>query len=86
MNSMSDLFHPEVPDSFIDDVFDVMQETPRHTYQVSPSGRSGCWQSRPIEWPENVWMGVSVENARYRFRVNHLRQTPAKTSSCPSSR
>ncbi len=78
VNSMSDLFHESVPDSFIDAVFSVMADTPRHTYQVltKRSKRLASWGARR-EWPPNVWMGVSVENAQYRFRVDHLRRVPA---------
>lgn len=80
VNSMSDLFHPEVPDSFIYDVFDVMRDTKRHTYQVLTKRSKRLLSiADSIDWPENVWMGVSVENARYKFRTNHLRQTLAKT-------
>jgi protein gp37 len=80
VNSMSDLFHPEVPDSFITDVFEVMRDTPRHTYQVlTKRSKRLMALGESIDWPENVWMGVSVENFRYRFRIDHLRKTPAKT-------
>jgi protein gp37 len=80
VNSMSDLFHPEVPDSFISDVFNVMRGTPRHTYQVlTKRSKRLMTLGESIDWPENVWMGVSVENARYHFRIDHLRRTPAKT-------
>lgn len=80
VNSMSDLFHPEVPDAFIHEVFTVMQETQRHTYQVlTKRSKRLLAIADTIDWPDNVWMGVSIENARYRFRANHLRQTPAKT-------
>ena len=86
VNSMSDLFHPEVPDSFIHDVFGVMGETPRHTYQVlTKRSKRLLHMAEPSTGPPTSgW--VSLENARYRFRADHLRQTPAKTSSCPSSR
>ena len=78
VNSMSDLFHPEVPDSFIEDVFQVMVDTPRHTYQVltKRSQRLAKVADR-LPWPANVWMGVSVESDRYAFRADHLRQVPA---------
>jgi len=80
VNSMSDLFHPDVPNSFIDEVFAVMRDTPRHTYQVlTKRSKRLASLAEAIEWPANVWMGVSVESARYKFRANHLRQTAAKT-------
>jgi len=80
VNSMSDLFHPEVPDAFIADVFAVMRDTPRHTYQLLTKRSKRLAQlSDSLDWPANLWMGVSVESARYRFRTGHLRQTGAQT-------
>jgi protein gp37 len=78
VNSMSDLFHPDVPDEFIGDVFTVMSETPQHTYQVltKRSKRLVHLASR-LPWPPNVWMGVTVESSRYRFRINHLQTVPS---------
>lgn len=78
VNSMSDLFHPEVPESFIRRVFDVMVDTPRHEYQVltKRSKRLAHLADR-LPWPENVWMGVSVETQQYAFRTDHLREVPA---------
>ncbi|MBF6164911.1 phage Gp37/Gp68 family protein [Streptomyces gardneri] len=78
VNSMSDLFHAKVPVGFIRDVFDVMRETPQHTYQVltKRSMRLKRLADR-LEWPDNVWMGVSVENTDYLDRVDHLREVPA---------
>ncbi len=75
VNSMSDLFHDKVPIGFIRDVFAVMADTPRHTYQVltKRSKRLARIADR-LDWPENVWMGVSVETDRYTFRVDHLRE------------
>ncbi|MHB1209878.1 MAG: DUF5131 family protein [Acidimicrobiales bacterium] len=78
VNSMSDLFHPKVPDEFIAEVFQVMAATPRHTYQVLTKRAQRLSKIAPtLPWPDNVWMGVSVENDRYAFRVNHLRKVPA---------
>ncbi len=78
VNSMSDLFHDDVSDEFIRAVFEVMRDTPRHTFQVLTKRSKRLARLAPhLEWPKNVWMGVSVENARYRFRVDHLRQVPA---------
>ena len=78
VNSMSDLFHEDVPESFIRRVFDVMAGTPRHTYQVltKRSKRLARLACR-LPWPPNVWMGVSVENQTYAFRADHLREVPA---------
>lgn len=73
VNSMSDLFHPEVPVSFIRDVFTVMADTPQHTYQVLTKRSKRLAKIGPsLDWPDNVWMGVSVENDRYTLRVPHL--------------
>jgi protein gp37 len=78
VDSMSDLFHPEVPVDFIRRVFDVMAETPRHTYQILTKRSQRLRQLAPtLEWPANVWMGVSVETDKYRFRIEHLRDVPA---------
>jgi protein gp37 len=78
VNSMSDLFHEGVPEDFIRSVLQVMKETPRHTYQVLTKRSKRLLRLAPrLEWPTNVWMGVSVESARYRFRIDHLRQVDA---------
>jgi protein gp37 len=78
VNSMSDLFHPEVPDEFIERVFAVMNETPMHTYQVLTKRSQRLKRiAAQLPWPRNVWMGVSVENQRYAFRAEHLCDVPA---------
>lgn len=79
VNSMSDLFHEKIPLKYIQRVFSVMRETPQHTYQVLTK-RSERLQAvaHEIEWPSNVWMGVSVESQEYWSRVSDLRATPAK--------
>lgn len=78
VNSMSDLFHPEVTDAFIRQVFDVMVDTPRHTYQVLTKRSSRLAKLAPsLPWPQNIWMGVSVEDQRYAFRLRHLADVPA---------
>ena len=78
VNSMSDLFHPEVPFEFIQEVFTVMGETPRHTYQIlTKRSRRLASLGSELDWPPNVWMGVSVETSRYAFRIDHLRNVPA---------
>ena len=80
VNSMSDLFHPDVPEEYIERVFDVMAETPRHTYQVlTKRSKRLTEMAAKLPWPSNVWMGVSVESATYRFRIDHLREVPAAT-------
>lgn len=79
VNSMSDLFHPAVPDDFISRVFDTMKACEQHTFQIltkRPQRLAAIADQLP--WPSNVWMGVSVENAAYRFRIDHLRRVPAR--------
>lgn len=78
VNSMSDLFHPRVPLGYIRDVLSVIASTPHHTYQVlTKRSKRLAAVADQLDWPSNLWMGVSVETARYRFRVDHLRAVPA---------
>jgi protein gp37 len=78
VNSMSDLFHPDVPTDFINRVFNTMVRADWHTFQVLTK-RSGRLAELATElpWPENVWMGVSVENQRWSSRIDDLRRVPA---------
>lgn len=78
VNSMSDLFHARVSLAFIRDVFDVMRETPQHTYQVLTKRSLRLTRiAEKLDWPENVWMGVSVESSDHLDRVDHLREVPS---------
>jgi protein gp37 len=78
VNSMSDLFHPKVPASFVKDVFQVMEATPRHTFQLlTKRSKRLLALASDLPWPSNLWMGVSVENDDYSFRAEHLRSVPA---------
>lgn len=78
VNSMSDLFHEDVPVEFIERVFDVMRTTPQHTYQVLTKRAERLEAvGSTLRWPPNVWMGVSVESQDYWWRVDHLRATGA---------
>lgn len=78
VNSMSDLFHEEVPLEFIQSVFAVMADTPQHQYQVLTKRAQRLATLAPqLAWPPNVWIGVSVETQRYSFRVDYLRRVPA---------
>lgn len=80
VNSMSDLFHDAVPLEYIRAVFDVMRDTPQHTYQVLTKRAERLEELSPrLSWPKNVWMGVSVESEDYAYRIGHLRRTKAKT-------
>jgi protein gp37 len=78
VNSMSDLFHAQVPIDFIRQVFEVMASTPQHTYQVlTKRARRLRRIAEELDWPPNVWMGVSVEDAKALSRVDDLRAVPA---------
>lgn len=78
VNSMSDLFHEQMPLDFLKQVFEVMAECPRHIFQVLTKRHERMLELAPeLDWPENVWMGVSVENQDYVHRVDYLRQVPA---------
>jgi protein gp37 len=79
VNSMSDLFHEDIPDVFIHKVFDVMRRASWHTFQVLTK-RAARLETLggALEWPTNVWMGVSVETPEYLYRIDHLRRTPAQ--------
>jgi protein gp37 len=80
VNSMSDLFHPEVPVEFIRKVFDIARRTPQHTYQVlTKRAKRLAELDAELDWPPNVWMGVSVESDRYTFRARYLARTRALT-------
>jgi protein gp37 len=75
---MSDLFHADVPLEYIQRVFRVMGDTPQHTYQLlTKRSKRLAAMADSLPWPDNVWMGVSVETDRYLFRVDHLRAVPA---------
>jgi len=78
VNSMSDLFHPDVPPSFIQEVFDVMGRANWHEYQVLTKRSERLLQLNSLlTWAPHIWMGVSVENEDYLERVDHLRRTRA---------
>jgi protein gp37 len=79
VNSMSDLFHPDVPVGFLADVLDVAHRTPQHTYQVlTKRSKRLAELADQLDWPPNVWIGVSIENDRYAFRARHLAEVPAE--------
>ncbi|MEW6237152.1 MAG: phage Gp37/Gp68 family protein [Candidatus Omnitrophota bacterium] len=78
VNSMSDLFHKNVQAEFIKKIFDVMNKAKRHRFQILTKRSDRLLTlNDAIAWPENVWMGVSVESDDYLFRVDHLRNTDA---------
>lgn len=78
VNSMSDLFHPDVPLEFIKAVFKVMNQTPQHIYQVLTKRSERLLElSAHLNWTKNIWMGVSVESEAYSYRIEQLSQTNA---------
>jgi protein gp37 len=78
VNSMSDLFHKNVPLDFIARVFDIIARAPQHNFQILTKRSKRLLElSDSLPWPENLYMGVTVENADCRFRIDHLRHTPA---------
>lgn len=78
VNSMSDLFHKDVPTEYIHKVFRVMREASWHRFQVLTKRSLRLMRlSSELEWSPNIWMGVSVETPKYTFRIDHLRETGA---------
>lgn len=78
VNSMSDLFHERMPFDFLREIFRVMEECPQHVFQILTKRHERAVElADALPWPENVWMGVSVENQDYVHRVDHLRRVPA---------
>jgi protein gp37 len=78
VNSMSDLFHRDIPDDYIDQVFSIMNEADHHIFQVLTKRSARLARLAPrLPWPKNIWVGVSVESIQYKWRVDHLRQVPA---------
>lgn len=80
VNSMSDLFHDRIPDAYIEQVFETIQRTPQHTYQVLTKRAARLarfFRTRAV--PPNAWLGVSVENRKHGVpRIDHLREVPAR--------
>jgi protein gp37 len=78
VDSMSDLFHEEIPFPFIEKVFTTMRSARWHQFQLLTKRSERLMQLSPsLDWSKNVWMGVSVENRDYTFRVNHLKKCAA---------
>ena len=79
VNSMSDLFHEDVPDDYILRVFQAMHAADWHTYQVLTKRSERVASMRDmLPWAQHIWMGVSVENADYAWRIDHLRESGAR--------
>ena len=75
---MSDLFHARIPTAFIKDVFTVMADNPRHTFQLlTKRPKRMLTLADDLPWPVNIWAGVSVENPETAWRVRYLTQVPA---------
>jgi protein gp37 len=80
VNSMSDLFHKDVPVGYIRQCFEVMQAASQHTFQVLTKRPERVAEiGDQLPWPSNVWMGTSVETVEYLWRVKALREVPAQT-------
>lgn len=78
VDSMSDLFHDDVPDEFIFRVFDTMQRAKWHRFQILTKRSKRLLDLSPhLQWMPHIWMGVSVENENYTYRIEHLRKTGA---------
>jgi protein gp37 len=79
VNSMSDLFHDDVPADYIAKVFAMMQDASHHTFQVLTKRPERALElAADLPWPDNVWMGTTVENADYLYRIRSLVQIPAR--------
>lgn len=78
VNSMSDLFHEDVPFDYILKVFEVMNEANWHCYQILTKRSERLFElHKELPWNPHIWMGVSVETKRFKYRIDHLRQTNA---------
>lgn len=81
VNSMSDLFHEAMPLDFLREIFKVMEECPQHSFQILTKRHERLLEiadAKLLDWPPNVWMGISVETQKYVSRVDYLRQVPAE--------
>ena len=78
VNSMSDLYHPQVPDNYLAEVFEVMNDCPQHVFQILTKRprRAAKWVG---PWTENIWMGTSIEDRKRLYRIDQLRECPAQT-------
>lgn len=78
VNSMGDIFHKKVPFNFVKQVFDVMCAADQHLYQVlTKRARRLLELSEKLKWENHIWMGVTVENETFKYRIDYLRKTPA---------
>lgn len=80
VNSMSDLFHKDIPIDYLRKIFAIMKKAYWHTFQILTKRSTRLKEiSRELNWRKNIWMGVTVENNDYIYRIDNLRQTPAIT-------
>jgi protein gp37 len=78
VNSMSDLFHEDIPPDYIAQIFDVMNRADWHVFQILTKREDRLAELAPdLPWPDNVWMGVTIENRRFVHRADRLREVPA---------
>jgi protein gp37 len=78
VNSMSDLFHEDIPVEYVEQVFDVMVQAEHHVFQVLTKRHERLVElADQLPWPPNLWMGVTIENSRFVHRADYLRQVPA---------
>ncbi len=78
VDSMTDLFHEDIPDEYVRAVFDVMGRAPQHVFHVLTKRHERMLELAPtLTWPANVWMGVTIESGRYAARADALRRVPA---------
>lgn len=78
VNSMSDLFHERMPLEYLKQVFEVMADCERHVFQILTKRQERLVELAPeLSWPDNVWMGVSVENQTFAHRADYLKEVPA---------
>jgi len=78
VNSMGDMFHESIPLEYIQRVFSAMRKANQHTFQVLTKRSSRMLElSKSLPWPENVWMGVTIESGKYLYRAENLKKTPA---------
>ena len=79
VNSMSDLFHEDIPVEFIEKVFNVMNRATQHTFQILTKRAERLAElAKYLDWTPNIWQGVTVESGEYQYRIDYLRKIPAK--------
>jgi protein gp37 len=79
VNSMSDLFHEDIPETYIEEVFEVMGKADHHTFQILTKRHERLAELAPsLPWHRNIWIGVSIENHRFTQRADYLREVDAE--------